>query len=148
MPIWKWRQFGNFVPYLFVQALDYICQGPRTARAYTPQIQKRSALIACLAQRIRVHVEVRNGHDRARGVWAAPQRRRSNEAIWPRIPVPRIAYSGRDKENSWPNPWHKEWRLPIYVWVSFHNVEGPVILLSLHCCGWRWYFYFKWRIWR
>ena len=32
----------------------------------------------------RVHVEVRHGQDRARSVRAAPRRRRSNEAIWPR----------------------------------------------------------------
>ena len=46
---------------------------------------------------VRFHVEVRNGHGRARGVGVAPRSRRSNEAIWPRIPVPRIAYWGRDE---------------------------------------------------
>ena len=40
--------------------------------------------------------QVPNGYGRARGVWAARRRRRSNDAIWPRIPVPRIAYWGRD----------------------------------------------------
>ena len=47
---------------------------------------------------VRVHVDVRNGHGRARGVGAAPRRRRSDVAIRPRIPVPRIAYLGRDKK--------------------------------------------------
>ena len=47
---------------------------------------------------VRVHVDVRSGHGRARGVRAAPRRRRSNEDIRPRIPVPRIAYLGRDKK--------------------------------------------------
>ena len=32
------------------------------------------------------------------GRWSRPLKRRSNEAIRPRIPVPRIAYLGRDKE--------------------------------------------------
>ena len=36
--------------------------------------------------------QVRNGYDRVRGVRAAPRRRRSNEAILRRVPVPRIAY--------------------------------------------------------
>ena len=68
----------------------YMCQDPRIARAYTAQYTKKKR--ACRLSRsasIRVHVDVRNGYRRVRGVGAAP---RSNEAIWPRIPVPRIAY--------------------------------------------------------
>ena len=54
----------------------YICQDPRIGRAYTAQntkIKRTSRLprSAC----IRVHVEVRNGYGRARGVGAAPRRR-------------------------------------------------------------------------
>ena len=46
---------------------------------------------------VRVHVIVRNEHGRARGVGAAPRSRHSNEAILPRILVPRTTYLGRDE---------------------------------------------------
>ena len=76
----------------------YICQDPRTARAYTSKIQKKRTSRLSRSASIRVHVEVRNGYGGARGVRAAPRRRRSNEALWPRIPVRRIAYWGRDEK--------------------------------------------------
>ena len=61
----------------------YICQDPRIARAYTAQNKNKNALSSRLSRSasIRLHVEVRNGYGRARGVGAAPRRRRSNEAI-------------------------------------------------------------------
>ena len=60
----------------------YICQDPRIARAYTAQNtkKKRTSRLSRSAS-IRVHVEVRNGYGRARGVGAAPRSRRSYEAI-------------------------------------------------------------------
>ena len=56
-----------------------ICQDPRIARAYTAQNTKFWAFSPSAL--IRVHVEVRNGQGRVRGVGAAPRRWRSNEAI-------------------------------------------------------------------
>ena len=75
-------QFGNdanmeihVFPYVFfVQALPIICQDQRIARAYTAQSTFLCAFFAHLAQP------------------TYP----SNEAIQPTIPVPRIAYWGRD----------------------------------------------------
>ena len=49
--------------------------------AYTAHNAKESALVVCLAQSVCVHLEVRNGYGRARGVGAAPRRRRTHEAI-------------------------------------------------------------------
>ena len=96
MPMWKWCQFGNnVVPYLFVQL--YTCQDPKNSSGVYRPKKKKNALLACLAQRLSA-VEVRNGYGRATGVGAAPRRRRSNEAIWSRIPVPRIVYWGRDEK--------------------------------------------------
>ena len=80
----------------------YICQDPRRVRAYTAQNttkKKRTSRLSRSAS-IRFHVEVWNGYGRARGVGVVPRRRRSNEAIWPRIPVPRIAYWGRDERKT------------------------------------------------
>ena len=52
------------------------------------------------------------------GRWSRPRRRRSNEAIRPRIPVPRIAYLGRDKKKILTKSLKSKNDL-IYVWVSF-----------------------------
>ena len=72
----------------------YICQDPRIARAYTAQNTKQAHFsLVSLSVYPRSRQCVRNGYGRARGVGAAPRRRRSNEAIWPKILVPRIAYS-------------------------------------------------------
>ena len=58
----------------------YIYQDPRISRAYTAQKKKKNTLLACLAQRLSA-LTSSCGMDRARGVGAAPRRRRSNEAI-------------------------------------------------------------------
>ena len=59
----------------------YICQDQRIARAYIAQNTKKSALRLSRSASIRVHVDVRNGYGRARGVGAGPRGQRSNEAI-------------------------------------------------------------------
>ena len=47
----------------------YICQDPRIARAYTAQKKKNALLVFSFrSESIPVHVEVRNGYGRARGV--------------------------------------------------------------------------------
>ena len=94
---------------------------------------------------------MRNGHGRARGVGAPPRSRRSNEAISPRIPVPRIAYSGRDEKNTPDRVPEKKndrtYRLD-YICIHLYRAGRPgglfsgylQILLALvlefdsHCC--------------
>ena len=68
--------FGNVVPYFSFKLC--ICQDPKIARAYTAQNKKKKKRTCRLSRSasIRVHVEVRNGYGRARGVGAAPRRRR------------------------------------------------------------------------
>ena len=84
-------QFRNDAKSLIYSFKLYVCQDPRIARAYTAQSNKKMRTYRLpRSASIRVRVEVRNEYDRARGVGAAPRRRRSNEAIWPRTPVPRI----------------------------------------------------------
>ena len=68
----------------------------------------RTSRLSCLGH-VPAPGQVRSGYGKARGVWAAPHRRRSNEAIWPRILVPRIAYWSWDGKKSWPNTPPKEW---------------------------------------
>ena len=90
--VWKWPIL------LIIQALQTlrIYQNLRNSSS-TCSIFATSRLSRSAS--VRVHVDVRNGHGRARGVGAAPRRQRSNEAIRPRIPVPRIAHLDRDKKN-------------------------------------------------
>ena len=64
--------------------------------------------------------QVRNGYGRARGVWAAPRRRRSNEAIWPRIIVPRIAYWGRDGKKLLTEAPPEKW-LCIFIYIYYSS---------------------------
>ena len=92
MPIWKWRQFGNVAPYLFVQAL-HMPRSKNSSGVYRPEYKKQRTSRLSRSASIRVHVDVRNGYGMARGVGAAPGGWRLNKAIWPRIPVPGIVYS-------------------------------------------------------
>ena len=49
---------------------------------------------------VRVHVDVRNGHGRARGVGAAPRRRRSNQAVFDRELQFRESHASAETKNS------------------------------------------------
>ena len=82
----------------------------------------------CRSASVRVHVEVRNGYGRATGVWAASPWRRSNEANWPRIPVPRIAYWGRDKKNNCWDRMPEKLKGRIYIFIS-----DPFRDFGIHC---------------
>ena len=70
---------------------------------YRPKYKKKRTSRLPRSASVRVHVKVRNGYGRARGVGAAPRRWRPNEAIRPKISVPRIADAKQNKrfdENS------------------------------------------------
>ena len=65
----------------------------------------------------------RTRHDEGR--WSRPRSRRFHAAIWPRTPVPRIAYLGRDKKKSWPNACKKKWS---YIHLYVYCLEYAQIL--------------------
>ena len=140
--MWPWKkcggdeirsQCGNDTPswkYMFSHMIFslklFICQDPRIARAYSAQNTNICALHACLPQPT-YPIPARCGTDTAgRRALEPPltRRRRWNEAIWPRISVPRIAYWGRDKMNCWPNPPQKGLS---YTYLLFHNSILPCV---------------------
>ena len=87
---------------LFVEALQ-MPRSKNSSGVYRPKYKKNRTSRLFLSAYIRVHVEVRSGYGRVRGVGASPRRRRSNEAIRPRNSSLRIPYCGRDEKNSHPN---------------------------------------------
>ena len=74
------RNYVNFGNYHALQTSRYNRRLESTSSKYSILAIFRLSRSAP----IRVHVEVRNGHGKARGVAATPRRRRSNEAIGPR----------------------------------------------------------------
>ena len=74
-------------------------------------------------------------HGRARGVGAAPRRRRSSEAIQLRILVPRIAYLGRDKKKLLTKSLKlKNDFIYIYVFLWFPLYCSTICMVD--GCGW------------
>ena len=71
------------------------------------------------------------GHGRTSGVGAAPPSRRSNEAIWPRVPVPRIAYLGRDEKKT--PDWIPETQNDLIYMYMYYT--GYCSLFVVLCCG-------------
>ena len=58
---------------------------------------------------VRVHVEVRNGHGRAWGVWAAPEDGARTKLFDREFQFRESHTEAETDKNSWPNAWKKEW---------------------------------------
>ena len=104
-------------------SLCIICQDPRICSGvYRPKYKNLRTSRLSRSAHVPDPGQVRNGYGRARGVWAALRGRRSNEAIWPRILVARIACWGRDGKKAphrIPPPKNDHRRTGIYLYKPF-----------------------------
>ena len=115
---WKWCQYCKSSRRCRRQDTTKISKNPHWHAIFC------NFSLSCSAS-VRLHVEVRHGYDRTRGVGAAPRRRRSNEAIWQKILVPRIAYWSRDEKKLLNESPKKTMITYIFIFISMRPAFDP-----------------------